>query len=118
MEIGSKLKNARKEKGITQEHAAELLDVSRQTISNWETDKSYPDVNSLIRLSEVFHVSIDILIKGDIEKMKEQIKTEDREQFYKLGKIFTILLIAVILTPIPLVYFFSITLQKNTYLIL
>ena len=50
--------------------------------------------------------------------MKEQIKTEDREQFYKLGKIFTILLIAVILTPIPLVYFFSITLQKNTYLIL
>ena len=40
MEIGSKLKNARKEKGITQEQAAELLDVSRQTISSWENNKS------------------------------------------------------------------------------
>ena len=46
MEIGSKLKNARNEKGITQEQAAELLGVSRQTISNWENNKSYPDIIS------------------------------------------------------------------------
>lgn len=52
MEIGSKLKNARKENGITQEHAAELLDVSRQTISNWENNKSYSDIISVIKMSD------------------------------------------------------------------
>lgn len=57
MEIGSKLKNARNEKGITQEQAAELLGVSRQTISNWENNKSYPDIVSVIKMSDGLHLS-------------------------------------------------------------
>ena len=65
MEIGSKLKNARKEKGITQEHAAELLDVSRQTISNWENNKSYPDIISVIKMSDIYSVSLDHLLKEE-----------------------------------------------------
>lgn len=65
MEIGSKLKNARNEKGITQEQAAELLGVSRQTISNWENNKSYPDIISVIKMSNVYSVSLDHLLKEE-----------------------------------------------------
>lgn len=65
MEIGSKLKNARNEKGITQEQAAELLDVSRQTISNWENNKSYPDIISVIKMSDIYSVSLDHLLKEE-----------------------------------------------------
>ena len=65
MEIGSKLKNARNEIGITQEQAAELLDVSRQTISNWENNKSYPDIISVIKMSDIYSVSLDHLLKEE-----------------------------------------------------
>ncbi|MBO5336244.1 MAG: helix-turn-helix domain-containing protein [Lachnospiraceae bacterium] len=65
MEIGSKLKNARSEKGITQEQAAELLGVSRQTISNWENNKSYPDIISVIKMSDIYSISLDHLLKED-----------------------------------------------------
>ncbi|MBP5529509.1 MAG: helix-turn-helix transcriptional regulator [Lachnospiraceae bacterium] len=67
MEIGNKLRNARNEKGITQEQAAELLGVSRQTISNWENNKSYPDIISVIKMSDFYAVSLDILLKEDKE---------------------------------------------------
>ena len=65
MEIGSKLKNARNENGVTQEQAAELLGVSRQTISNWENNKSYPDIISVIKMSDLYSVSLDHLLKED-----------------------------------------------------
>ena len=69
MEIGKKLKNARIEAGLTQEKAAEKIDVSRQTISNWENEKSYPDIISVIKMSECYDVSLDYLLKGE-QKMK------------------------------------------------
>jgi len=65
MEIGSKLKNARNEKGLTQEQAAEALGVSRQTISNWENNKSYPDIISVIKMSDIYSVSLDHLLKEE-----------------------------------------------------
>ena len=65
MEIGSRLKNARNEKGMTQEHVAGLLGVSRQTISNWENNKSYPDIISVIKMSGFYSVSLDHLLKED-----------------------------------------------------
>lgn len=69
MELGNQIKKYRSELQISQEQLADRIYVSRQTISNWENEKSYPDVNSLILLSEVFQTSIDKLIKGDIEIM-------------------------------------------------
>ena len=72
MEIGKKLKNARIEAGLTQEKAAEKIDVSRQTISNWENEKSYPDIISVIALSDLYSVSLDELLKGD-QKMTEHL---------------------------------------------
>ncbi len=92
MEIGSKLKNARNEKGITQEQAAELLDVSRQTISNWENNKSYPDIISVIKMSDIYSVSLDHLLKEEKsmkqtyqEYLEESINTVQAKR--NLGKI-------------------------------
>ena len=73
MEIGKKLKNARIEAGLTQEKAAEKIDVSSQTISNWENEKSYPDITSVIALSDLYSVSLDELLKGD-QKMAEHLE--------------------------------------------
>ena len=73
MEIGKKLKNARIEAGLTQEKAEEKIDVSRQTISNWENEKSYPDIISVIALSDLYSVSLDELLKGD-QKMAEHLE--------------------------------------------
>ena len=67
MEIGKKLKDARMRSGFTQESVAEKVNVSRQTISNWENEKSYPDIISVIELS------LDELLKGD-EKMMEHLE--------------------------------------------
>ena len=72
MEIGKKLKNARIKAGFTQEKAAEEIDVSRQTISNWENEKSYPDIISVIALSDLYSISLDELLKGD-QKMTEHL---------------------------------------------
>ena len=68
-DIGSKIKAARMGKRLTQEQVAELLGVSRQTVSNWENEKSYPDIISVIRMSECYEVSLDYLLKGE-QKMK------------------------------------------------
>lgn len=105
MELGSQIKKHRNELSLSQEDLAEKVYVSRQTISNWENNKSYPDVNSLILLSEVFNTSIDNLIKGDIETMKEQIKAEDLKEFERLSKIFGVMFILAMISPIPLFYF-------------
>ena len=105
MELGSQIKKYRKELSLSQDDLAQKVYVSRQTISNWENDKSYPDVNSLILLSEVFHTSIDNLIKGDVEIMKQEVKSEDRKKFEKLGQIYSVLFIIAVITPIPLSHF-------------
>ena len=65
MDIGSIIKKARQEKGITQEAAAEALGVSRQTISNWENGRTYPDILSVIRMSDLYAVSLDRLLKEE-----------------------------------------------------
>ena len=77
MEIGKQIKKYRSELSLSQEEFADKIYVTRQTVSNWENDKSYPDINSLVLMSEVFGISLDTLVKGDIEEMNEKIKTED-----------------------------------------
>ena len=107
MELGTQIRKYRNERTLSQEALAEKVYVSRQTVSNWENDKSYPDVNSLVLLSEVFEISLDQLIKGDVEMMKEQINQTDQKKFERLSNIFTILFLAVLITPVPLVHFLS-----------
>ena len=69
-DIGSKIKAARLEKKLTQEQVAEILGVSRQTISNWENEKSYPDIISVIKMSDCYEVSLDYLLKGSTNVVK------------------------------------------------
>lgn len=65
MEIGAKLRQARIVAGLTQEQTAEALGVSRQSISNWENEKNYPDIVSVVRLSDLYAVSLDALLKEE-----------------------------------------------------
>ena len=102
MELGKQIKKHRQEVQLSQEELAERVYVSRQTISNWENDKSYPDVNSLVLLSETFQISLDKLIKGDIEVMKDVIQKEEIEKMNRYGKIYTIMLIATAVSAVPL----------------
>lgn len=107
MELGQQIKKYRNELSLSQDALAEKVYVSRQTISNWENDKSYPDVNSLVLLSEVFNTSIDNLIKGDVEVMKEQVRSEDKKEFEKLSRVFAVMFFMVMITPIPLAHFLN-----------
>lgn len=63
MDIGSKMQNARKNARLTQEQAAEALGVSRQTVSNWENGRTYPDIISVVKMSDLYAVSLDHLLK-------------------------------------------------------
>ena len=81
MNIGNQILNIRKEKQLTQEEFGKLFHVTRQTVSNLENEKSYPDLQMLIDISNQFEISLDTLIKED-SKME---KTIDKERV--LGKI-------------------------------
>lgn len=102
MELGKQIKKHRQEVQLSQEKLADRVYVSRQTISNWENDKSYPDVNSLVLLSEIFQISLDNLIKGDIEVMKDVIQKEEIVKMNRYGKIYTIMLIVTVVSAVPL----------------
>lgn len=108
MQLGKQLRNYRTQRAMSQEELAQRVYVSRQTISSWENGKSYPDLNSIVLLSEVFHTSIDQLLKGDVEIMKQAIQKEDRIQFEKLSLLYSLLLGGVMVSPIPLIHFFDI----------
>ena len=84
MELATHIKEHRARLGMSQEELAEAIFVSRQTISNWETDRTYPDVQSLLLLSNLFDVSVDSLIKGDVEEMK-QVLSAEAKKLNKLG---------------------------------
>ena len=77
MKIGDKLKNARLHKKLTQEEVAEKLFVSRQSISNWENNKTYPDIGNVIALSDLYQISLDELLKGSDNFMKHLEESTD-----------------------------------------
>lgn len=87
MEIGIKLKEARLKANLTQEQAAEALGVSRQTISNWENEKTYPDIVSVVKMSDLYRISLDHLLKGEtpgsnylnyLEESTNVVKSNDK----------------------------------------
>lgn len=76
MTFGERLYTLRNEKNISQEEFAEIMDVSRQSISKWETDKAYPEMTRLIFMSDYFGVTLDYLVKG----IKEESAVPDNGQ--------------------------------------
>lgn len=105
MELGNKIKYYRGEKEFSQEELAERVYVSRQTISNWENNKSYPDINSIVLLSEIFEISIDNLIKGDVEQMKKEINTEDVKKLNFYATMMAILMLVALISLMPMLKF-------------
>lgn len=107
IDIGSKIKTLRLSKSMTQEQLAKALHVSAQAVSKWENGKSYPDIHSLLLLSALFDVSLDQLIKGDLETMKQEVNAADVRAMNRDGIIYTVLLAATIILPVPLIKWFG-----------
>ncbi len=108
MNIGKRIKEFREKVNISQEELADKVYTSRQTISNWENDKTYPDINSLKLLSNIFNVSLDNLVEGDIDMMKKTINEVERKDFIIISRIYAIELFIMILSAYPLLKFFKV----------
>lgn len=99
MRIGQMIKNLRKEHEMTQEELADVFSVTRQTISNWENEKSYPDLQTLVDMSDRFEISLDVMLKEDGSMVKRIDKDRKILKCIKVG-VLVILVIAVILCVI------------------
>ena len=82
MDIGNQILSIRKEQKLTQEEFGRLFYVTRQTVSNWENCKSYPDLQVLIDMSNHFQISLDTLLKGD----SRMVKAIDKERLVNTMK--------------------------------
>lgn len=76
MTLGEKIQKLRKSCGLSQLQLAEQLDVSRQSVSKWELNESVPDINKIVRLSELFSVSVDELLKEQYTSYVENVDTK------------------------------------------
>ena len=102
MNLGTQIKKYRGALALSQEELAEKIFVSRQSVSNWENNKTYPDIKSLLMLSELFEISVDELIKGDVNIMKKEISEQEQADFRRDSTVFNVLFGMMIVLPIPL----------------
>ena len=96
MQLGQAIAQIRKERGLTQEAFAKMYNVTRQTVSNWENEKSHPDLSTLVKISDEFNVSLDVLLKGDFRMVKDIDKKIKKQPFY-IGIIIGLIVIAIAL---------------------
>ncbi|WP_100401410.1 helix-turn-helix domain-containing protein [Bacillus sp. FJAT-42315] len=110
MKVGKTISEIRKTNKMTQEEFASLFHVTRQTVSNWENEKSYPDLQTLVDISNRFDVSLDRMLKGDTV----MVKTIDRE--IKIGKQFKkgIIVLGSILIVVGMIWSILWNINKNT----
>lgn len=111
MKIGEQLKKFRNQRELTQEDVANELHVSRATISSWETGRTFPDIEKLVYLSDLYEVSLDELVKGDPVIMTNIIKDKRRLNYWKIAK--GILSAISILILIYAVYWLLIVESRN-----
>ncbi len=86
MSLGENLQYLRKRENITQEQLAEKLDVSRQSVSKWESDTTYPEMDKLIQLCQMFHCAMDDLVQGNIQDINVEGKEEYEEHMDRFSK--------------------------------
>ena len=96
MQLGQAIAQIRKERGLTQEAFAKVFNVTSQTVSNWENEKSYPDLSTLVKISDEFNVSLDVLLKGDFHMVKDIDKKIKKQPFY-IGIIIGLIVIVIAL---------------------
>lgn len=106
MNLDDKIAKIRKDNKMSQEDFAEIFNVTRQTISSWENSKSYPDIESLIKLSDKFNISLDILLKENIDMVKDidkKVKDNKKLKTIIILIISFILIIMLILVSIKVI---------------
>lgn len=108
MELGKRILGIRKESDLTQDELAEICSVTRQTISNWENGKSYPDLDTLVVLSDSFGVSLDALLKGDREMVSEITKEQKQGRYHRIKMVIAVIIVAT-------VFLASILILQNTF---
>ena len=104
MNLAKQIRKYREEAKLTQEELAEKMYISRQTVSNWENERSYPDIHNVLLLSAIFDVSLDELVKGDLEMMKTELQ---RDKVRKLGVVMNIFLFIPLALTGPVTRFFG-----------
>jgi transcriptional regulator with XRE-family HTH domain len=98
------LKEKRKELDLTQQHVADHLNVTRQTVSSWEVGKSFPDIPTLIKISDFYQLSLDYMLKGDVNLMKKiKNDTNDLKKYQKIKEILKIICYGLLI----LAFFYS-----------
>lgn len=112
MTFGENLVNLRKRNGVSQEQLAEVLGITRQTISKWELNQSTPDLQYIVQIGEYFNVSLDYLIKGEeitLAKVSKQEKEDDcdKKSNYVIGYkwIFVLGLVLVVVSMVGMMTF-------------
>ena len=106
MDIGNQIKTRREAMGLSQEELAQKIYVSRNTISNWENSRTYPDLQSLLLLGVLFDTSLDTLVKGDLDVMEEKL-AESRKRFNRWAWVMAVGLCTVVILIVPLAWMFG-----------
>ena len=107
MKIGDQLKKARMDNNLTQEEVAEKIFVSRQSISNWENNKTYPDIGNVIALSDLYEISLDELLKGSdnfmkhLEESTDIVKSNKKLIFFIILALLFMIVMAVFTSFLP-----------------
>ena len=105
MQLGQMIRMIRKENELTQEDFAQKFNVTRQTVSNWENEKSYPDLQTLVKISEEFDCSLDVMLKENTimtEELNKKIKYGEESAL--MGGISSIFLFIIAIAMIILQY--------------
>ena len=107
MEIGNQIKKYRGKLKWSQETLAQKSYVSPQTISDWENGNSYPDIHSLLILSKLFNISLDKLIKEDVEAIKKEIESNNAKKFNSMTWLLAAEYIVSVVSAVPLMKYLS-----------
>ena len=96
MTLGERIRDERKKRGLSQEELADILNVSRQAITKWETYRGIPDIANLIRISEEFEISLDELIKGDNSVKRKIIYDNSMKRWHLLVVVYLLAIVAYV----------------------
>ncbi len=88
MRIGETILKLREEKKMSQEEFAQYFHVTRQTISNWEKEKSFPDLQTLVKISDAAGVSLDAMLRDNFEIVQQIDKKVKHLKIFKIGTVF------------------------------
>lgn len=99
MNISEAVKNQRLKNNWTQEQLAEILNVSRSTVSSWEVGRNYPDLETIVAISDLFEISLDELLRGDSEMVKKIDSKIKKGEYF-----FFIICLLILLIGLPILH--------------